>query len=96
MGAPLLSAPLLAPLTGTPISCLRPSNPPSQVEGAGGGGWSASLGQLSGGQRSLASLALLLAVARAGRRCSLFLMDEVDAALDEANQVNGARASPYL
>ena len=54
------------------------------------GGWSSGLGQLSGGQRTLVSLALLLAAARAGSRSSLFVMDEVDAALDEHNQVKGS------
>jgi hypothetical protein len=43
----------------------------------GGGGWSESLGALSGGQRTLVALALLLAAARAGAHSSVFLMDEV-------------------
>ena len=48
--------------------------------------WQSSLEQLSGGQRTLISLALLLATANA--ECSnshLLLLDEVDAALDEHN-----------
>eukprot|EP00798_Chlamydomonas_sp_ICE-L_P030713 gene30713-35741_t len=53
--------------------------------------WSSSLEQLSGGQRTLISLALLLAVAQHGQRSSLFLLDEVDAALDEHNQAAVAR-----
>jgi ABC-type glutathione transport system ATPase component len=55
--------------------------------------WFTSLGQLSGGQQTLVSLAMLLAVARSGNGSSLFLMDEIDAALDEHNQ---ARASALL
>jgi hypothetical protein len=48
--------------------------------------WQSNLEQLSGGQRTLISLALLLAIANTG--CSnsqLLLLDEVDAALDEHN-----------
>ena len=56
-------------------------------------GWHTHLGQLSGGQRTLVSLAMLLAVARTGSACGLLLLDEVDAALDEVNQ---ARASGLL
>lgn len=52
--------------------------------------WQTSLGQLSGGQRTLVSLAMLLAVARAGNSSRLFLLDEVDAALDEHNQARAA------
>jgi ATPase subunit of ABC transporter with duplicated ATPase domains len=55
--------------------------------------WFTSLGQLSGGQQTLVSLAMLLAVARSGNGSSLFLLDEIDAALDEHNQ---ARASALL
>lgn len=55
--------------------------------------WQANLGQLSGGQRTLVSLAMLLAVARTGSACGLLLLDEIDAALDEVNQ---ARASALL
>lgn len=55
--------------------------------------WHTNLGQLSGGQRTLVSLAMLLAVARTGSSCGLLLLDEVDAALDEVNQ---ARASSLL
>ncbi|DBB18125.1 TPA: hypothetical protein ACH3X3_003102 [Trebouxia sp. C0006] len=50
------------------------------------GGWQSDLGRLSGGERTLVSLALILAAATAGAKSSLFLMDEVDAALDENNQ----------
>ena len=46
-----------------------------------------SLEQLSGGQRSLVSLSLLLAAAQEGSHSSVLLLDEVDAALDENNQV---------
>jgi len=55
--------------------------------------WQTNLGQLSGGQRTLVSLAMLLAVARTGSACGLLLLDEIDAALDEVNQ---ARASALL
>eukprot|EP00955_Chlamydomonas_euryale_P038625 351140-Chlamydomonas_euryale.AAC.45 len=48
---------------------------------------SLSMEQLSGGQRTLVSLALLLAAAREGNNSSLLLLDEVDAALDEHNAV---------
>lgn len=41
----------------------------------------------------MVSLAMLLAVARAGGTCGLLLLDEVDAALDEVNQ---ARVSALL
>ncbi|KAL0033641.1 hypothetical protein WJX79_009327 [Trebouxia sp. C0005] len=50
------------------------------------GGWHCDLSRLSGGERTLVSLALILAAATAGAKSSLFLMDEVDAALDESNQ----------
>jgi hypothetical protein len=49
-------------------------------------GWQSSLQQLSGGQRTLVSLAFLLATGRAGCSSRLLLLDEVDAALDEHNQ----------
>eukprot|EP00884_Botryococcus_braunii_P001050 jgi/Botrbrau1/10946/Bobra.0383s0003.1 len=52
----------------------------------GGSNWEDRLHHLSGGQRSLVALAFLIAVAAVGGRGSLFLLDEVDAALDEANQ----------
>ena len=49
----------------------------------------ARLEELSGGQRTLLKLSLLLAVAH--HRPSLFiLLDEVDAALDEANTIRVA------
>ena len=51
---------------------------------SGDGGWRGSLQELSGGQRSLLTLSLLLAVAQ-HRPSMLLLMDEVDAALDESN-----------
>ena len=49
------------------------------------------LEQLSGGQRSLVSLALLVAAAQEGSHSSVILLDEVDAALDEVNQALVAR-----
>ncbi|KAK9843744.1 hypothetical protein WJX81_004731 [Elliptochloris bilobata] len=45
-----------------------------------------ALGQLSGGERTLVSLALMLAAAYAGAGNRLLILDEVDAALDETNQ----------
>ncbi|GBF98926.1 hypothetical protein Rsub_11718 [Raphidocelis subcapitata] len=54
--------------------------------------WQTELGGLSGGQRTLVSLAALLAAARAagaaggGGGAALLLLDEVDGALDEQNQ----------
>jgi ABC-type uncharacterized transport system ATPase component len=56
------------------------SDPPAAAEDSR---WHTNLGQLSGGQRTLVSLAMLLAVARTGGACGLLLLDEVDAALDE-------------
>ncbi|KAF5836957.1 hypothetical protein DUNSADRAFT_5186 [Dunaliella salina] len=50
------------------------------------GSWSQSLEQLSGGQRTMVSLSLLLSAACEGSRSNVLLMDEVDAALDEHNQ----------
>jgi chromosome segregation ATPase len=49
-------------------------------------GWSTNLAELSGGQRSLCSLAFILAATTAGIAPSLMLVDEVDAALDDVNQ----------
>jgi chromosome segregation ATPase len=55
------------------------------------GEWQHNLGQLSGGQRTLVSLAMLLAVACAGGSSTgLLLLDEVDAALDEHNTARAA------
>jgi hypothetical protein len=62
------------------------------IAGGGGGSWQSDLSPLSGGQRTLVSLALLLAVARAAAAKDsgggLLVLDEVDAALDEHNQVS--------
>eukprot|EP00326_Haptolina_ericina_P009655 CAMPEP_0181206074 /NCGR_PEP_ID=MMETSP1096-20121128/20834_1 /TAXON_ID=156174 ORGANISM="Chrysochromulina ericina, Strain CCMP281" /NCGR_SAMPLE_ID=MMETSP1096 /ASSEMBLY_ACC=CAM_ASM_000453 /LENGTH=233 /DNA_ID=CAMNT_0023296935 /DNA_START=3 /DNA_END=704 /DNA_ORIENTATION=+ len=46
--------------------------------------WRSGLGELSGGQRTLLNISLLLAVAKFNPSM-LLLMDEVDAALDEVN-----------
>ncbi|KAL4425175.1 hypothetical protein ABPG75_009191 [Micractinium tetrahymenae] len=59
--------------------------------GSGGGGWRRGLDALSGGQRTMVSLALVVAAAMAGGGSCLLLMDEADAALDEANQQLVAR-----
>ncbi|MEW5314115.1 MAG: hypothetical protein WDW38_005635 [Sanguina aurantia] len=50
------------------------------MHSSGAAAWS------SCGQRTLVSLALLLEAAHAGAHSSVFLLDEVDAALDESNQ----------
>ncbi|CAI5472886.1 unnamed protein product [Closterium sp. Yama58-4] len=47
--------------------------------------WNTNLSQLSGGQRTLLSVALVLAIAQCSQNF-VYLMDEVDAALDEENQ----------
>ncbi len=52
--------------------------------GEGEGEWRYGTAELSGGQRTLLNLALLLALARL-RPCPLLLLDEMDAALDESN-----------
>jgi len=54
--------------------------------------WRSDLAALSGGQRTLVSLALLLSTARAsgGGGSGLYILDEADAALDEHNQVRSA------
>ena len=48
------------------------------------GGWLDGPQELSGGQRTLLNLSLLLAIAQ-HRPSMVLLMDEVDAALDESN-----------
>ncbi|XP_057851867.2 uncharacterized protein LOC131062169 isoform X2 [Cryptomeria japonica] len=53
-------------------------------------GWKSNLEELSGGQRTILSLAFILMVAKFSRS-SVYLMDEVDAALDEQNQQNVAK-----
>lgn len=57
---------------------------------AGPAEWHTNLAMLSGGQRTLVSMAMLLAVARAGNGSRLILLDEADAALDEHNQARVA------
>ena len=49
-----------------------------------------SVAELSGGQKALLGLAFVFACA-AHRPCKLYLMDEVDAALDEGNQEAAGR-----
>ncbi|PSC67424.1 chromosome segregation SMC [Micractinium conductrix] len=61
------------------------------VEARASGGWRTGLDALSGGQRTMVSLALVVAASLAGGGSSVMLMDEVDAALDEANQHAVAR-----
>jgi chromosome segregation ATPase len=55
-----------------------------------GSGWRACLEELSGGQRTLLKLSLLLSVA-SYRPSMLLLLDEVDAALDEPNALRVAQ-----
>ncbi|KAJ7530212.1 hypothetical protein O6H91_15G085300 [Diphasiastrum complanatum] len=47
--------------------------------------WKQNLEELSGGQRTMMCLAFILMVAKS-QQASLYIMDEVDAALDEQNQ----------
>ena len=56
------------------------------IRSVAGASWRSGLSELSGGQRTLLNLALLLSVSQHQVRPSLVLcMDEVDAALDESN-----------
>ena len=52
-------------------------------------GWRKGVAELSGGQRTLLKLSLLLAIAK-HRPSTLLIVDEVDAALDEANTLKVA------
>eukprot|EP00923_Selenidium_pygospionis_P003934 GHVN01006262.1.p1 GENE.GHVN01006262.1~~GHVN01006262.1.p1 ORF type:complete len:1196 (+),score=302.88 GHVN01006262.1:281-3868(+) len=52
-----------------------------------GGVWKASLGELSGGQRSLLALSLILALLRF-KPAPVYILDEVDAALDLSHTQN--------
>ncbi|KAG9396351.1 Structural Maintenance Chromosome protein 2, SMC2 [Carpediemonas membranifera] len=52
-----------------------------------GGAWKESLGELSGGQRSLCALALILSLLKI-RPAPLYILDEIDAALDLNNTQN--------
>ena len=60
----------------------------SQADNADAGydTWRTALAELSGGQRSLCSVAFILAATTAGIAPSLMLVDEIDAALDDVNQ----------
>lgn len=51
------------------------------------GVWKEGLGELSGGQRSLVALSLILAMLRF-RPAPLYILDEVDAALDLSHTQN--------
>jgi DNA repair ATPase RecN len=68
-----------------PNVCLDASHLDSDTASQSGE-WMLSLSELSGGQRSLCSLAFILAATQAGAAPALMLVDEVDAALDEVNQ----------
>lgn len=52
-----------------------------------GGKWKESLDELSGGQKSLMSLSLLLALLRC-KPCPFYILDEIDAALDTSHTQN--------
>lgn len=52
--------------------------------------WKSNLEELSGGQKTVLSLAFILMVAKCSQS-SVYLMDEVDAALDEQNQQSVAK-----
>ncbi len=52
-----------------------------EVKVAFGGVWKESLTELSGGQRSLLALSLILALCRF-KPAPIYILDEVDAALD--------------
>lgn len=48
--------------------------------------WNDKLSELSGGQRSLCTIAYMLAAFQAATATSLIMVDEIDAALDDVNQ----------
>merc|ERR1712218_460618 len=58
-----------------------------EVRVAFGGVWKESLGELSGGQRSLVALSLILALLLF-KPAPLYILDEVDAALDLSHSQN--------
>jgi structural maintenance of chromosome 2 len=71
---------------------LEPSSQNSLLEGvefkvAFGDVWKESLTELSGGQRSLVALSLILALLRY-KPAPLYILDEVDAALDSSHTQN--------
>ena len=55
-----------------------------------GGVWKQSLAELSGGQRSLVALSLILALLQY-RPAPMYILDEVDAALDQSHTENIGR-----
>lgn len=61
------------------------------VQSCGAGGEGDSTGDLSGGQKSLVGLALTFSLSSC-RRLPLYVLDEVDAPLDEQNQALAANA----
>lgn len=71
--------------SGGEIGAVRGNSSVSGIAGSDGD-WKVSLQELSGGQRSLCSLAFILAATQAGAAPTMMLVDEVDAALDEVNQ----------
>jgi len=58
-----------------------------QVKVGFGGVWKDSLGELSGGQRSLVALSLILAMLLF-KPAPIYILDEVDAALDLSHTQN--------
>jgi len=58
-----------------------------EIKVAFGGTWKESLSELSGGQRSLLALSLILAIA-AKNPAPIYILDEIDAALDPSHTQN--------
>lgn len=79
-------------LPGTSAKLVPPSNAKSCLEGlevkiAFNNKWKESLGELSGGQRSLVALSLILAMLKF-KPAPIYILDEVDAALDMSHTQN--------
>ena len=82
---PTVSRSLVPSLPSLP----RPRGAGLEVRVAFGGVWKESLTELSGGQRSLLALSLVLALCRF-KPAPIYILDEVDAALDlNHTQVGG-------
>lgn len=79
-------------LPGTSAKLVPPTNAASCLEGlevkiAFNNKWKESLGELSGGQRSLVALSLILAMLKF-KPAPIYILDEVDAALDMSHTQN--------
>ena len=82
--------------TGLPDLSDELTSPPVEIRAKLPGKGECSLGLLSGGERSLTGIALVLALAAqdldgGGKGNRLIVLDEVDAALDDAGTVRFAR-----